>query len=296
MVSLKTFKRHKKFGTDILYRGAFQTLTTTYAAEVCPVALRAYLTTYVNLCWVFGQFPSSTVLKSVANETGPIGYKLPYRLQWIWPVPLIIGIALAPESPWWLVRKGRLEEVKTQVLRLTSRHQTESGFDANETVNMVVYTNELEKASTSGSNYLDCFKGADLRRTEIVCMVWAIQTLCGASSFTGYSTYFFEQAGLDTSSAFSMSLGQYGLGAVGTILSWFLMMKFGRRTLYLYGQIAMASILLVVGFLGIAPASAHNTRWCIGAMILIYTFVYDMTVGPVWCVLPTPLFYSHKLT
>lgn len=28
----------------------FQTLTTTYAAEVCPVALRAYLTTYVNLC------------------------------------------------------------------------------------------------------------------------------------------------------------------------------------------------------------------------------------------------------
>lgn len=32
--------------------GVFQTLTTTYAAEVTPVALRAYLTTYVNLCWV----------------------------------------------------------------------------------------------------------------------------------------------------------------------------------------------------------------------------------------------------
>ena len=80
--------------------GAFQTLTTTYAAEVCPVSLRAYLTTYVNLCWVIGQFLSSAVLKSVANKTGPIGYKLPYGLQWIWPLPLIIGIALAPESPW----------------------------------------------------------------------------------------------------------------------------------------------------------------------------------------------------
>ena len=32
--------------------GAFQTLTVTYASEVCPVHLRAYLTTYVNLCWV----------------------------------------------------------------------------------------------------------------------------------------------------------------------------------------------------------------------------------------------------
>lgn len=32
--------------------GIFQTLTTAYAAEVCPVHLRGYLTTYVNLCWV----------------------------------------------------------------------------------------------------------------------------------------------------------------------------------------------------------------------------------------------------
>ena len=29
--------------------GIFQTLTITYASEVCPVALRGYLTTYVNM-------------------------------------------------------------------------------------------------------------------------------------------------------------------------------------------------------------------------------------------------------
>ena len=32
--------------------GVFQTLPTAYAAEVTPLHLRAYLTTYVNLCWV----------------------------------------------------------------------------------------------------------------------------------------------------------------------------------------------------------------------------------------------------
>lgn len=32
--------------------GIFQTLTISYACEVCPVALRGYLTTYVNACWV----------------------------------------------------------------------------------------------------------------------------------------------------------------------------------------------------------------------------------------------------
>lgn len=35
--------------------GVFPTTTTTYASEVCPVILRPYLTTYVNLCWVMGQ-------------------------------------------------------------------------------------------------------------------------------------------------------------------------------------------------------------------------------------------------
>lgn len=38
--------------------GVFQTLTTTYAAEVCPVVLRGYLTTYVNLMWAVGPLGS----------------------------------------------------------------------------------------------------------------------------------------------------------------------------------------------------------------------------------------------
>lgn len=35
--------------------GVFQTLTITYASEVCPVKLRGYLTTYINMCWGIGQ-------------------------------------------------------------------------------------------------------------------------------------------------------------------------------------------------------------------------------------------------
>ena len=50
--------------------GVFQTMTTAYASEVAPVALRAYLTTYVNLCWVMGQFISAGVLRSFLAKTG----------------------------------------------------------------------------------------------------------------------------------------------------------------------------------------------------------------------------------
>ncbi|KAG7109743.1 General alpha-glucoside permease like protein [Verticillium longisporum] len=165
--------------------GVFQTLTITYAAEVCPIALRGHLTTYVNFCWGLGQLIGIGVITSMLDRTDEWSYRIPYALQWIWPVPIMIGVYFAPESPWWLIRKGRVDDAKHSLLRLTSKN-TETDFDADDTVAMMVHTAALEEKITAGASYLDCFKGIDLRRTEIVCLVWAIQNLSG-NSFSNYS-------------------------------------------------------------------------------------------------------------
>lgn len=157
--------------------GVFQTLTVTYASEVCPVVLRCYLTTYVNLCWVMGQLIASGVLRGLLHRTDEWSYRIPFAIQWIWPIPIIVGVFLAPESPWWLVRRGRIQEAENSLNRLA---WDKDGFNAQETVAMMVHTNELEKEIQFGTSYWDCFKGVDLRRTEIVCFVWAAQNLCGA--------------------------------------------------------------------------------------------------------------------
>jgi SP family general alpha glucoside:H+ symporter-like MFS transporter len=78
----------------------------------------------------------------------------------MWPLPLAVGIFLAPESPWWLVRKGRGEDAKKALLRLTSLDR-DIDFDADETVAMIAHTTSLEEQITAGSSYLDCFKGVD---------------------------------------------------------------------------------------------------------------------------------------
>jgi SP family general alpha glucoside:H+ symporter-like MFS transporter len=62
----------------------------------------------------------------------------------MWPVPLLIGVLLAPESPWWLVRKGRTDDAKKSLLRLTSLNK-ETDFDADETISMMVHTTALEE-------------------------------------------------------------------------------------------------------------------------------------------------------
>ncbi|KAF4634630.1 hypothetical protein G7Y89_g3487 [Cudoniella acicularis] len=258
--------------------GVFQTLTTAYASEVCPTQLRAYLTTYVNLCWVIGQLIGSGVLRSLVQRSDQWSYRIPFAVQWIWPIPIIIGVLFAPESPWWLVRHGRIQDAKEALRSLTSKKNSDASFNIDDTIAMIVTTNELEKALESGVGYLDCFKGIDLRRTEIVCVTWAIQNLCG-SAFMGYSTYFYEQAGLPTVQAFNMSMAQYAIGFLGTIGSWFLMSHAGRRTLYVHGLAMLTLILLCIGLTSIS--TAKGASWGIGSLLLVYTFVYDITVGPV---------------
>lgn len=93
-------------------------------------------------------------------------------MQFIWPIPIAIGIAFAPESPYWLVKKGRTQEAEKALMRLSTRASGFTEDDARKQVAMMSHTNEIEKASTSGVSFLDCFKGVNLRRTEIACLVW----------------------------------------------------------------------------------------------------------------------------
>lgn len=261
--------------------GVFQTLTITYASEVCPVALRGYLTTYVNFCWGLGQVIGIGVIKSMLGRNDQWAYRIPYALQWMWPVPLLLGVLCAPESPWWLVRKGRTEDAKKSLLRLTSLDR-ETNFDADETIAMMVHTTALEEKITKGASYLDCFRGTDLRRTEIVCMAWAIQNLSG-NSFSGYSTYFLEQAGLPTATSYDFALGQYGINMAGVLGAWFLMTcGIGRRTLYLYGLCGLCSMLFIMGFLGLVPeAHRSSASLATGSMMLVWALFYQLTVGTV---------------
>ena len=258
--------------------GVFQTLTTTYAAEVTPVNLRAYLTTYVNLCWVIGQLIAAGILRGFVSNTTQWAYRIPYAIQWIWPIPIMLVAYFAPESPWWLVRHGKLDEARAALLRLTSQ-KNNPNFNVEDTLAMMIHTNELEIQQSAGTSYWDCFKGVDLRRTEITCIVWLIQTTCG-SPMIGTGIYFLEQVGISDTAAYSIGIGQSAMGAIGTITSWFLMPHVGRRTLYLYGQYAMLAILIIIGCLSI-PATSSGLGYGSGALILVYTFIYDFTVGPV---------------
>lgn len=93
-----------------------------------------------------------------------------------------------------------------------------------------------------------------------------------------YSSYYFQQAGLEVSSSFDLSMGQYAINTGGTIIAWFLMGSgIGRRTLYLWGTCFMFVFLIIIGGVSLVPGT--NAAWASAIMLLCWSVAYQFSVG-----------------
>lgn len=217
-------------------------------------------THYVNLCWIIGQIIAFGVLRGVLPLTTDWSYRIPFAVRWVWPIPLIIGVYFAPESPLWLVRKSRHDDA-AKALRLFSKENSDQQIKK---VYPCIHTNSLDLQTGSGSTYW--LKGLDLRRTEIVCLTYICQNW-GGRLLNGNSTYSFEQGGLAHVDAFDLILGLYAAGFCGIILPCWVMKYSGRRALYLAGiTIQTCNLLLIMCHPQSAVASNicvrhHNWSW-----------------------------------
>lgn len=204
----------------------------------------------------------------------------------MWPVFLIPLIFFAPESPWYLVRQGRLEEAEASPRRFQGRKATH--IDPKKTLAAIVYTNNLEEQLFVGTSYWDCFKGFELRRTEIACMCFAGQILSGIT-FAYNSSYWYSAVGLSVETTYSLTLGGTALGLVGTFVNWTAIVPyFGRRTIYIVGMGTMSAILMLIGILNIWT-SRRNVTLTQAGLTLLWTFVFQLSAGQLGWALPAEM-------
>lgn len=85
--------------------------------------------------------------------------------------------------------------------------------------------------------------------------------------------YFFQQAGIDDIAAFRLGLGNYAVIILANLISYGLMARIGRRTLYVHGLAWMTVCLMIIGGLGVTGDQGNQSaRWGIAALIYVRGF------------------------
>jgi SP family general alpha glucoside:H+ symporter-like MFS transporter len=257
--------------------GSYCVIATTYASEVLPLRLRGFLTGYINLCYVMGQFIQTGVTRGFINRTDQWAYRIPFAIQWIWPIVLLAGLPFVPESPWWFIRQNDMDSAERSLKQLVI---ATSKVDTTEVLAMMVKTDAFEHEIDVGTTYADCWKGSNRRRMEICILLFVIQNFSGNP--VGFATYFFEQIGLNSVQSFDMGVGLNGLGFVGTLCSAIPLIYFGRRPSYIFAVAFMVTILFIVTLLSFAHdyTTNYSFRWAQATLLIVLQFVWQATLGP----------------
>lgn len=259
--------------------GFYLTLGPLAASEIAPVVLRGISTAGINLGIAIGQLLSNAVIKGFGERQDRWAYRGPFCTQLLFSTFLAIFLPLAPETPWYLARRGKRDAARKA---LGALYGQKFDIDSKLTAIEATIREEDESAAVNGRRsawvkVTDSFRGTDRLRAFISMGVFVCQHFAGIIFVLGYSTYFFELAGLDVSHAFDMGVGVTACGVAGNALSWFVVNSYGRRPVFLAGMVSLTILLLVIGIMDVVPTDA--AKWVQASTTVIYAFVYFGTIG-----------------
>jgi MFS family permease len=225
----------------------------TYISEVVPPRIRGPCLSFFTFFLVMGQLIAVSIVFGRILIFDPSAYRVCFASQWAFAVLAVIVGILIPESPVYLVKRGKLEQAEKSYALLHSRAQAPAAIAHLKTT---IEAEELATAHQASATYLECFKRSDWRRTRIVCYSNILQQCLGVTLLAN-STYFLELGGMTPTHALLVTQIAVGIGLVANVSSWFTMTAFGRKPMLIISTGACGALWLAIGIAGCWPGSSQ---------------------------------------
>ena len=137
--------------------GFFVTFSNVYVAEAAPTHLRGVLVALYAYFMTIGSILGTVVDNYSKDRLDKSSYQIPIASLCIIPAILTIGLVFVPESPRWLLYKGRDERARKSLEKLRA-DSVASEYLELEWAEMVRGVEE-EKSVAKGISILDMFRG-----------------------------------------------------------------------------------------------------------------------------------------
>ena len=231
--------------------GADYAIGSPLLSEFTPDATRGNFLGVLEILWNVG-YVVAYLFGFIINSAFPGAWKITLAAS---AVPAIICLIVRhglPESPRWLLSKGRTEEAHAIIDR-------ELGYDRRE---------DFTAEEAEPTRYRLLFDRAYLARTIFACMFW-IGIVTPYFALTFFQSTILRDLGLGDSALLGALIGTV-VALIGAATGWFLVDRIGRRPLLIYP-------MTVCGILLLGAAFSENLPTFVGALCFFgYLFSYGL--------------------
>jgi MFS transporter, SP family, galactose:H+ symporter len=242
-----------------------------YLAEVAPVRIRGAMISTYQLMITIG------ILVAFLSDTA-----FSYSGNWRWMLGVIavpgvlflLGVLLLPDSPRWLMMRGRKAEAVVVLTRLRG--------DAAEVVSEVADIEEQLKTPQRGWHLF--LQNSNFRRSVgLGVLLQVMQQFTGMNVVMYYAPRIFEGMGYNTESQMWFTAIVGLVNVLATFIAIGLVDRLGRKPILYIGFTVMALGLGVVGTMMHLGIRTHVEQMFTVAMLLTFIVGFAMSAGPlIW--------------
>ena len=261
--------------------GGASATVPVYLAEVAPVERRGGIVTRNEVMIVSGQFAAFIINAIIFNVWGehPGVWRIMLVVAVLPAIALFIGMMRMPESPRWLVSKGREDEALGVLEQVRTPERARA-----EMAEVHRLAEEERESKTAGATDLGV---RWIRRLILIgAGLGMFQQFTGINSIMYYGTQLLGDAGFSASAAILANILNGLFSVLGITAGLLLMNRVNRRTMLLAGFTLTTFFHLLVGLSAFLLPDGPAKAWFVLVFVVLFVFCMQGTIGPlVWLLL-----------
>ena len=251
-----------------------------YIAEISPAKVRGMLVSMFQLMVTIGVLVSYLSDLYFADEGDMSCWRPMFYVGVIPACILLVGMIFMPETPRWLMSKGRHSESIRILKRIEGEEQAKDSFQQMQ--------EEIKRSETEKSGWKELLQPW-LRTPLIICIgIMFFQQFVGINTVIYYSPKIFLMAGFDgTVAAIWASVGVGVVNVIFTVVSVYFVDRLGRRKLYFIGLSGIVVSLLILGLCFVfVNQLGDSVKWVAILLIFCYVAFFAISIGPLgWLII-----------